>query len=453
MPLPLLGTLGRALVGRGGAAAAGRASVPPPPPLATRAARNIPRPTRMGRGRRALDMMSGFGSTLEPVEQEQSSALDLSKLKLNFTDLINLGTNAKTQIAVNARTFNITGDIKDSIVNVVNPKNMIVKTATMIGAMPGDGGGTIKSETREKKLEKRRGLGRFIPRYSGITSKSKSEDSPGFLKTILGLALLGTLAPLISQALIASVGGYIQRKFEENKAAIKTITKALYTLAVDKIADAVKNLIGSKVDLVKDLIELVKVHVLMPIDSFFGVKTLQHAADATRGALSVVNAGVDATIDMIAEKAKNPVQTAVDLAVDTANVVGDIKTGAAIVTADVISSDIGQAVLKSAPKVAEMPSTVWGGFLDLLKVTADVPGQIAEQLGFGGSPDVEPAQRSPAAANNATSAPIIINNQTTPQTPRTSGGGGGGILAPRSNEQSELRDAALGNGGMVASPI
>ena len=450
MAFPLLGMLGRGLVGRGGAAAAGgaagRASV-------TRtAARNIPRPTRMGRGRRALDMMSGFASNLEPAEQEQSSALDLSKLKLNFTDLINLGTNAKTQIAVSARTFNITGDIKDSIVNVVNPKNMIVRTATMIGAMPGDGGGTIKAESREKDLERRRGLKRFIPRYSGITSKSKSEDSPGFLKTVLGLTLLGTFAPLISQAVIASVGGYIQRKFEENKEAIKTITKTLYTLAVDKIADAVKNLIGSKVDLVKDLIELVKVHVLMPIDSFFGMKTLQRAAGAVQGMLTAIDAGTDATIDMIAEKAKNPFQTAVDVVAGTANVIGDARAATADLAVDVVTSDVGQAFVKSAPKVAEMPNTVWDGFLDLLKATADVPGQIAEQLGFGGSPDVEPAQRSPEAANNTTSSPIIINNQTAPQTPRTSGGGGG-ILAPRSNEQSELRDAALGNGGMVASPF
>ena len=457
MAIPLLGMLGRGLVGRGGTNAAG--GVVGRSSITRTAASNIPRPTGMVRRRTpSLGMLSGFSSALEPGGQEQSAGQSSSlsdKLKLNFTDFLNLGTNAKSQIVVNARTFNITGDIKDSIVNVVNPKNMIVKTASMMTGVSGDGG-SIKSQDREKELERRRGLKRFMPQRVGAVASTAKQATGGLIKTLFQIGLFAILAQALAPLVWNFLSGYLATKYEENKERIGKFLKRIYDAAVDGIAFMAKDFITSKVELVKNLIELVKVHVLAPIDNFFGMKVLQETVAAIGGLLTAAEAGTVAVIDMIATKAKDPVQTMIDVAVGTANTIGDLKTGAAEVAVGALTSDVGQAVLKSAPKVAEMPNTVWGGLLDLLKATADVPGQIAEQLGFGGSPDVEPAQaRTPSTTTNTNGGqPIIINTQqTTPPSSNNSSGGGVGNV--RTNEQNELRNSALGSQsrtGMVAGP-
>jgi len=447
--IPLLGMLGRGLVGRGGAAAAGGVVGRKPQPP-------IPRSTRMGlRGGRSLEMMSGFGSALESRESSGESSSLNDKLKMNFTDLLNLGANAKSQIVVNARTFNITGDIKDSIVNVVNPKNMIVKTASMMTGVSGDGG-SIKSEDKEKQLERRRGLKKFMPQRVGAAASTAKQATGGLIKTLFQIGLFSILATALAPLVWNFLAGYLKLKYDENKERIGKFLKRIYDAAVDNIALMAKNFITSKVELVKSLIELVKVHVLAPIDNFFGMKVLQQTAAAIGGLLTAAGASATHLIDTIARGAKDPVQTVVDVVTGAVSMGVDLKTDIAEVAVGALTSDVGQTFVQAGPKVAEMPNTVWGGFLDLLKATADVPGQIAEKLGYGGTPDVEPAQaRTPSATTtNNGDQPIIINQQTTPPSSNNSSGGGG-VGNVRTNEQNELRNSALGSQsrtGMVAGP-
>ncbi len=457
MAIPLLGMAVRGLVG-----GAGRSSV------ARSAGRNIPRPSASRAGRRRMAGRSRSSLLSPPTppsfDSEDSESADSSGLmKSNVSSLLALVSLAKksdSSVVVHAKQFAITGDIKNSIINVMNPKNMVTGTSTSTGG----GVKAIKSESREKSLERRR---RIIPERVSRGFQTVKERGGGLIQTLLQVAFVGMLASAVAPLIINFIGGYLKEKFMENGVAIAQFYMKANNALMDLGATITKGVVNFMPNIVTGTMKIVEDLLLKPIDNIlkkvFGIESgLAEFSEGIRNAIGQMTDFSDSVIDTgfnlfkfgpEGEQAKKQLFESIS------------KIGTSVVT-----SDTGLAVADAGIKLATVPGkvvdaapVVAGGFSKLLSETGRILNPFNETSVFQqtyraittGDRNLQPARPSEATLNT-NQAPSPNQMQDTPpviipiqqQASARSGSDNSIEYVPntRTSTMNELRNAIFDNG-------
>jgi len=467
MPLPLLGMAVRGLVGGGGRSA-----------VAKSAGRNIPRTSAKRAGRRSTGRSRS--SLLSPppppsFDSEDSGSGDSSGLmKSNVSSLlalVNLAKKSDSSVVVHAKQFAITGDIKNSIINVMNPKNMVTGTSTSTSG----GVKAIKSETREKSLERKRR--RIVPERISRGFQTAKDKGGGLLATLLQVAFIGTLVSAMAPLVIKFIGGFLREKFKENyveivKFGAKALDglKTLSMMASDALmglgATIVKGVLNFMPNIVSGLISIVETVLLKPIEGlaeFFGI-----SADLTQFSTRLKSSisSMTTLTDNLVDSGFNLFKFGDEGTKAREDLFGAINS----IGTSILSSDTGQTVIESGIKLATLPDKVVdaapevaGGFSKLISETGRVLNPFNETSIFQqtyravttGDRNLQPARPSEATLNT-NQAPSPNQMQSTPpiiipiqQQASAQGGSNNSIeYVPntRTGTQNELRDAIFDNG-------